>query len=158
MEISNNNNHNNNNMMMMMMNSTQYSNYGQRMDTSFQNIDFTQETQHMIYSPPKTQFLDRTTGKGLEVSGTFSYRSGILFMNLTMTNLSLGVLSDFTVAINRNTFGIGLSPGAVFPHRLAPQQTAEVTVPLNSRNFYFSIKSSFIPCPHTHSITIYLPL
>lgn len=94
-----------------------------------------------IYTPQKTQLLNYQSGKGLEITGSFGKRSGILFLDLTLKNLSLVAMSDFSIALNKNTFGVGVSPGGVFPQILLPQQSIDVTIPLN----YQGIIQAMVP-------------
>lgn len=40
--------------------------------------------------------------KGLEISGTFARRGGIIQMDLTLTNKAMSVMTDFAIQFNRN--------------------------------------------------------
>lgn len=40
--------------------------------------------------------------KGLEISGTFARRGGIIQMDLSLTNKAMSVMTDFAIQFNRN--------------------------------------------------------
>lgn len=40
--------------------------------------------------------------KGLEISGTFSRRSGVIQMEMTLTNKAMSVMTDFAIQFNKN--------------------------------------------------------
>jgi AP-1 complex subunit beta-1 len=44
-----------------------------------------------MYTPPKTCWLPAEKGKGMEIMGTFSRRSGQVTMDLTFTNKAMQV-------------------------------------------------------------------
>lgn len=41
-------------------------------------------------------------GKGLEISGTFARRAGVIQMEMTLTNKAMSVMTDFAIQFNRN--------------------------------------------------------
>lgn len=44
-----------------------------------------------MYTPPKTCWLPAEKGKGLEVFGTFSRKTGQIYMDMTLTNKAMQV-------------------------------------------------------------------
>lgn len=44
-----------------------------------------------MYTPPKILWLPAEKGKGLEIQGTFSRRSGQMSMDMTLTNKAMQV-------------------------------------------------------------------
>ena len=49
-------------------------------------------------------WLPATTGKGLEISGTFSRRAGVIYADMTFSNKALAPLSDFAIQFNKNRY------------------------------------------------------
>jgi hypothetical protein len=49
-------------------------------------------------------WLAAAKGKGLEISGTFSRKSGQVLMELTLTNRALQAMSGFAIQFNKNRF------------------------------------------------------
>lgn len=49
-------------------------------------------------------WLNSNAGKGLEVSGTFSRRGGVMNMDLTLTNRALAAMGDFAIQFNKNRY------------------------------------------------------
>ncbi|KRT78922.1 hypothetical protein AMK59_6580, partial [Oryctes borbonicus] len=89
------------------------------------------QTAPIMYTPPKVCWLPAEKGKGLEIFGTFSRRSGQMAMDLSFTNKAMQAMNGFAIQFNKNSFGIApaspLSIGA-----LQPSQTLETTLPLNT--------------------------
>ncbi|XP_066545729.1 AP-1 complex subunit beta-1 isoform X1 [Amia ocellicauda] len=85
-----------------------------------------------VYVIPKSVWLPAMKAKGLEISGTFARRMGIIQMELSLTNKAMQVMTDFAIQFNRNSFG--LSPAAALQVHtpLTPNQTIEVTLPLST--------------------------
>ncbi|OCT98136.1 hypothetical protein XELAEV_18010365mg [Xenopus laevis] len=77
-------------------------------------------------------WLHAMKGKGLEISGTFARRSGAVFMDLVFTNRALQVMSDFAIQFNRNSFGLTPAAALQILTPLAPNQSTEVSLPLNT--------------------------
>ncbi|KAJ3136978.1 AP-1 complex subunit beta-1 [Physocladia obscura] len=76
------------------------------------------------YIPPESLILDMQAGKGLEVTGTFSRRSGRVYFEATLSNKGgLQPLSDFAILFNRNTFGLSPAEPLNVPTLLAGQST-----------------------------------
>ncbi|XP_073486729.1 AP-1 complex subunit beta-1 isoform X2 [Aquarana catesbeiana] len=84
------------------------------------------------YVAPKSVWLHAMKGKGLEISGTFARRSGAVFMDLIFTNRALQVMSDFAIQFNRNSFGLAPAAPLQILTPLAPNQSTEVSLPLNT--------------------------
>lgn len=47
-------------------------------------------------------WLPAMKAKGLEISGTFVRRSGVIQMEMTLNNKAMSVMSDFAIQFNRN--------------------------------------------------------
>lgn len=47
-------------------------------------------------------WLPAMKAKGLEISGTFSRRAGVIQMEMTLTNKAMSVMTDFAIQFNRN--------------------------------------------------------
>ncbi|CAH2294997.1 AP-1 complex subunit beta-1 isoform X2 [Pelobates cultripes] len=84
------------------------------------------------FVPPKSVWLHAMKGKGLEISGTFARRSGSVFMDLQFTNRALQVMSDFAIQFNRNSFGLAPAAPLQIPTPLAPNQSTDISLPLNT--------------------------
>jgi len=111
------------------------------------------------YVPPKQVWLDATRGKGLQIEGTFSRKSGKIFMELTLTNKSINPLTDFAIQFNTNSFGLtpvdSLDVGVIQPNQSAnkslgcgtngaanrsdPLTQLQVAVKDNVDVFYFAV-------------------
>ncbi|XP_037734991.1 AP-1 complex subunit beta-1 isoform X3 [Chelonia mydas] len=81
---------------------------------------------------PKTVWLPAMKAKGLEISGTFSRQVGAISMDLLLTNKALQVMSDFAIQFNRNSFGLAPAAPLQIHAPLAPNQTVEISLPLNT--------------------------
>ncbi|XP_043967696.1 AP-1 complex subunit beta-1 isoform X7 [Gambusia affinis] len=84
------------------------------------------------YSPPKTVWLPAMKGKGLEISGTFARRAGVIQMEMTLTNKAMSIMTDFAIQFNRNSFGLAPAGPLQVLTPLSPNQSIEVTLPLNT--------------------------
>ncbi|KAM4578713.1 AP-1 complex subunit beta-1 isoform 1-T1 [Fundulus diaphanus] len=84
------------------------------------------------YSPPKTVWLPAMKGKGLEISGTFARRAGVIQMEMTLTNKAMSVMTDFAIQFNRNSFGLAPAGPLQVLTPLSPNQSIEVTLPLST--------------------------
>ncbi|MEE6511046.1 hypothetical protein FKM82_017227 [Ascaphus truei] len=84
------------------------------------------------YVAPKSVWLQAMKGKGLEIGGTFARRSGAVFMDVLITNRALQVMSDFAIQFNRNSFGMAPAAPLQIHTPLAPNQSTEVSLPLNT--------------------------
>ncbi|XP_078523311.1 AP-1 complex subunit beta-1 [Lissotriton helveticus] len=81
---------------------------------------------------PKAVWLPAMKAKGLEIFGTFARRMGIIQMDLLLTNKALQVMSDFAIQFNRNSFGLSPAAPLQIHAPLSPNQTVEVSLPLNT--------------------------
>ncbi|CAL8342956.1 unnamed protein product [Lota lota] len=84
------------------------------------------------FVPPKTLWLPAMKAKGLEISGTFARRAGVIQMEMTLTNKAMSVMTDFAIQFNRNSFGLAPAGPLQVPTPLSPNQTIDVSLPLNT--------------------------
>uniref|UniRef100_A0A7M4EIL6 Adaptor related protein complex 1 subunit beta 1 n=1 Tax=Crocodylus porosus TaxID=8502 RepID=A0A7M4EIL6_CROPO len=84
------------------------------------------------YVAPKSVWLPAMKAKGLEISGTFSRQVGSISMDLLLTNKALQVMSDFAIQFNRNSFGLAPAAPLQVHTPLAPNQSVEISLPLNT--------------------------
>ncbi|KAI1232884.1 hypothetical protein IHE44_0006065, partial [Lamprotornis superbus] len=77
-------------------------------------------------------WLPAMKAKGLEISGTFSRQVGSISMDLVLTNKALQVMSDFAIQFNRNSFGLAPAAPLQVHAPLAPNQSVEISLPLNT--------------------------
>uniref|UniRef100_A0A671NKE1 AP complex subunit beta n=1 Tax=Sinocyclocheilus anshuiensis TaxID=1608454 RepID=A0A671NKE1_9TELE len=83
------------------------------------------------YVAPKTVWLAAMKAKGLEISGTFARRGGIIQMDLSLTNKAMSVMTDFAIQFNRNSFGLSPAGPLQVLTPLSPNQTIDVSLPLS---------------------------
>ncbi|XP_037387599.1 AP-1 complex subunit beta-1 isoform X3 [Pygocentrus nattereri] len=84
------------------------------------------------YIPPKTVWLPAMKAKGLEISGTFARRSGVIHMDLSFTNKAMSVMTDFAIQFNKNSFGLAPAGPLQVLTPLSPNQTVDVSLPLST--------------------------
>uniref|UniRef100_A0A8C1AW02 AP complex subunit beta n=1 Tax=Cyprinus carpio carpio TaxID=630221 RepID=A0A8C1AW02_CYPCA len=84
------------------------------------------------YVAPKTVWLLAMKAKGLEISGTFARRGGIIQMDLSLTNKAMSVMTDFAIQFNRNSFGLAPAGPLQVLTPLSPNQTIDVSLPLST--------------------------
>ncbi|KAM9526855.1 AP-1 complex subunit beta-1 isoform 1-T1 [Guaruba guarouba] len=84
------------------------------------------------YVAPKAVWLPAMKAKGLEISGTFTRQVGSISMELVLTNKALQVMSDFAIQFNRNSFGLAPAAPLQVHAPLAPNQSVEISLPLNT--------------------------
>ena len=77
------------------------------------------------------QFLFFSTGKGLEVSGTFSRKNSVVYMDMTFSNKAMQPLSNFGIQFNKNSFGVAPAQPLNVP-AISPNQSVDVSLPLNT--------------------------
>ncbi|KAL1501451.1 hypothetical protein ABEB36_006768 [Hypothenemus hampei] len=83
-----------------------------------------------MYTPPKSLWLPADKGKGLEIQGTFSRRSGQIYMEMTLTNKAMQAMTGFAIQFNKNSFG--LAPATPMNiTALQPGQSLEYSLPIN---------------------------
>ncbi|XP_024909489.1 AP-1 complex subunit beta-1 [Cynoglossus semilaevis] len=84
------------------------------------------------FCPPKTVWLPAMKAKGLEISGTFVRRAGVIQMEMTITNKAMSVMTGFAIQFNRNSFGLAPAGPLQVLTPLSPNQNIEVSLPLNT--------------------------
>ncbi|KAK1892638.1 AP-1 complex subunit beta-1 [Dissostichus eleginoides] len=84
------------------------------------------------YIPPKTVWLPAMKAKGLEISGTFVRRSGVIQMEMTLNNKAMSVMSDFAIQFNRNSFGLAPAGPLQILTPISPNQIIEAALPLST--------------------------
>uniref|UniRef100_A0A672NUA8 AP complex subunit beta n=1 Tax=Sinocyclocheilus grahami TaxID=75366 RepID=A0A672NUA8_SINGR len=84
-----------------------------------------------IHLKGKTVWLAAMKAKGLEISGTFARRGGIIQMDLSLTNKAMSVMTDFAIQFNRNSFGLSPAGPLQVLTPLSPNQTIDVSLPLS---------------------------
>uniref|UniRef100_A0A3Q2YV43 AP complex subunit beta n=1 Tax=Hippocampus comes TaxID=109280 RepID=A0A3Q2YV43_HIPCM len=84
------------------------------------------------YVPPKTLWLPAMKAKGLEISGTFGRRAGVVQMEMTLTNKAMSVMTDFAIQFNRNSFGLAPAGPLQVLTPVSPNQSIEAVLPLNT--------------------------
>uniref|UniRef100_A0A674DUL9 AP complex subunit beta n=1 Tax=Salmo trutta TaxID=8032 RepID=A0A674DUL9_SALTR len=77
-------------------------------------------------------WLPAMKAKGLEISGTFARRAGVIQMELVLTNKAMSVMTDFAIQFNRNSFGLAPAGPLQVLTPLGPNQTIEVSLPLST--------------------------
>ncbi|XP_045127546.1 AP-1 complex subunit beta-1-like isoform X2 [Portunus trituberculatus] len=80
------------------------------------------------YNVPKQLWLPANRGKGMEITGTFSRRNGIISMDLTIHNKAMQPISNFAIQLNKNSFGISPSSPLNVPAPVAPNQSVDVSL------------------------------
>uniref|UniRef100_A0AAQ4PN65 AP complex subunit beta n=1 Tax=Gasterosteus aculeatus aculeatus TaxID=481459 RepID=A0AAQ4PN65_GASAC len=89
-------------------------------------------------------WLPAMKAKGLEISGVFVRRAGVIQMEMTLTNKAMSVMTDFAIQFNRNSFGLAPAGPLQILTPLSPNQSIEplnnlqVAVKNNIDVFYFS--------------------
>lgn len=119
---------------------------------------FSLNTVATMYTPAKTCWLPAEKAKGLEIYGTFSRRTGQMFMDMTLTNKAMQAMSGFAIQFNKNSFGItpavpmnvtSLQPGQCLEYslslsttgpvqRMEPLTTLQVAIKNNVDVFYYA--------------------
>lgn len=84
------------------------------------------------YACPKEIWLPATKGKGLEISGTFSRKSGIISMDMTFSNKAMQVMTNFAIQFNKNSFGLIPASPLQVSSPLHPNQSIDVSLQLNT--------------------------
>ncbi|XP_032371744.1 AP-1 complex subunit beta-1 isoform X5 [Etheostoma spectabile] len=84
------------------------------------------------FNPPKTVWLPAMKAKGLEISGTFVRRAGVIQMEMTLTNKAMSVMTDFAIQFNRNSFGLAPAGPLQVLSPLSPNQSIEAVLPLST--------------------------
>ena len=97
----------------------------------FSGLGITSTVGTASFAPPKQSWLSAQKGKGLEVTGTFSRRNGIINIDMDFTNKAMQAMSGFAIQLNKNSFGLVCGANIQIPV-LQPGQTAPVSLPLNT--------------------------
>uniref|UniRef100_A0A2I3GIS2 AP complex subunit beta n=1 Tax=Nomascus leucogenys TaxID=61853 RepID=A0A2I3GIS2_NOMLE len=84
------------------------------------------------YVASKAVWLPAVKAKGLEISGTFTYRQGHIYMEMNFTNKALQHMTDFAIQFNKNSFGVIPSTPLAIHTPLMPNQSIDVSLPLNT--------------------------
>ena len=53
---------------------------------------------------PKQPFLNAAQAKGMDLSGTFSRKQGVIYMHLQFSNKAMAPMSDFAIQFNKNSY------------------------------------------------------
>uniref|UniRef100_A0A8C9XPS2 AP complex subunit beta n=1 Tax=Sander lucioperca TaxID=283035 RepID=A0A8C9XPS2_SANLU len=77
-------------------------------------------------------WLPAMKAKGLEISGTFVRRAGVIQMEMTLTNKAMSVMTDFAIQFNRNSFGLAPAGPLQVLTPLSPNQSIEAALPLST--------------------------
>ena len=77
---------------------------------------------------PKQTWLTAEAGGGMAVTGAFARRNGVILMEMSITNMSQGPMSDFAVLFNKNTFGA--AAGQMEARALGPGESFDAAVPV----------------------------
>jgi len=85
---------------------------------------------HTGYVPPKQIWLSAQKGKGLEISGTWSRRNGIINMEMTFTNRAMQPMQGFGIQLNKNSFGLIATQPLNIP-ALNANQSLDISLPMN---------------------------
>ncbi|XP_053643016.1 AP-1 complex subunit beta-1 isoform X2 [Cherax quadricarinatus] len=85
-----------------------------------------------VYSPPKQIWLPANRGKGMEITGTFSRKNGVISMDLTLHNKAMQPITGFAIQLNKNSFGITPAAPLNVPAPLAPNQSIDVSLILST--------------------------
>lgn len=83
-------------------------------------------------TPPKQAWLPAARGKGLEIMGTFTRRSGQIFMEMTFSNKAMQAMTAFAVQFNKNSFGLTPSQPLQVQMPLQPNFPADVSLQLGT--------------------------
>ncbi|XP_077942780.1 AP-1 complex subunit beta-1 isoform X4 [Gasterosteus aculeatus] len=83
-------------------------------------------------NPPKAVWLPAMKAKGLEISGVFVRRAGVIQMEMTLTNKAMSVMTDFAIQFNRNSFGLAPAGPLQILTPLSPNQSIEAALPLST--------------------------
>ncbi|XP_043924368.1 AP-1 complex subunit beta-1 isoform X2 [Protopterus annectens] len=84
------------------------------------------------YIAPKSVWLPAVKAKGLEISGTFVRRMGSIYMEMSLSNNAMQVMTDFAIQFNKNSFCLAPAAPLQINAPLAPNQTIEVSLAVNT--------------------------
>ncbi|XP_034230558.1 AP-1 complex subunit beta-1 [Thrips palmi] len=83
-----------------------------------------------MYVAPKVNWLPAEKGKGMDVWGTFSRKSGQISMDFTFTNKAMQPMGGFAVQLNKNSFGLTPAAPLQVMSPLAPGMSHEASLTL----------------------------
>lgn len=83
-----------------------------------------------MYVQPKMLWLPADKGKGLEISGTFSRKSGQISMDFVFTNKAMQAMAGFAIQLNKNSFGLTPAKPLQVITPLTPGVSHECSLPL----------------------------
>eukprot|EP00842_Homolaphlyctis_polyrhiza_P003867 jgi/Hompol1/4481/HPOL_003648-RA len=106
---------------------------------------------HTSYTAPKTLFMAASTGRGLEINGTFVRNRSILSCDMTLTNRALQPLTEFAILFNKNSFGLTPAEPLDIRAPLFPNQSIETSLKLKVEGLPVlanpvNSQYSYIPC------------
>jgi AP-1 complex subunit beta-1 len=81
-------------------------------------------------APAKELWLSAMKGKGLELSGTFTRRAGVISMEMTFSNKAMQAMTGFAIQLNKNSFGLSPAAPLSVPSPLNPNQSVDVSMSL----------------------------
>ncbi|XKL64213.1 hypothetical protein PGB90_004299 [Kerria lacca] len=84
------------------------------------------------YVPPKQIWLTAESGKGLEITGTFSRKNGIINMEFLFKNKAMQPMIGFAIQLNKNSFGLTPQRPLQVVNPLIPGGSQEVSLPLST--------------------------
>ncbi|KAJ3348463.1 AP-1 complex subunit beta-1 [Kappamyces sp. JEL0680] len=82
------------------------------------------------FAPPRILLLNPQMGRGLEISGSFSRRNGVVYLNMAFSNRSSEPLREFAILFNKNSFGLVPAQPLSLGPQLFPNQSIETSLPL----------------------------
>ncbi len=97
----------------------------------FSGMGITSTATTSSYVPPKQCLLPAAKGKGLEINGTFTRRSGAINFDLDFSNKALQPMNGFAIQFNKNSFGLNPATNLQIT-LLQPNQTSPTTFVLNT--------------------------
>ena len=59
-------------------------------------------------------------------------RGGMVYLDMVLTNKAMTSMTDFAIQLNKNTFGLAPAAPLSVPAPVAPNQSREVSLPLNT--------------------------
>ncbi|XP_075238328.1 adaptor protein complex 1/2, beta subunit [Lycorma delicatula] len=85
-----------------------------------------------MYVQPKLLWLPADKGKGMEIMGTFSRKSGQISMDFTFTNKAMQAMAGFAIQLNKNSFGLTPAKPLQVMTPLPPGVSHECSLPLTT--------------------------
>ncbi|XP_071530361.1 AP-1 complex subunit beta-1 isoform X2 [Panulirus ornatus] len=85
-----------------------------------------------VYSVPKQVWLPANRGKGMEITGTFSRKNGVVSMDMTLHNKAMQPITGFAIQLNKNSFGVTPAAPLNVPAPVAPNQSVDVSLGIST--------------------------